>query len=231
MSFRDNIVYIDEHFMVINKPANLVMHHGIENTNSTLQDLITANFDQYKSLPRSGIINRLDKDTTGLIVASQSLEIFNDIKAQFEKKTAKRLYLALVHGCPSKNAGYYCSYLKHDHKNRKIQSSLFFKEGYVKAETYYHVIKRYKYYSLIEFQLLTGKTHQIRVHAQKLKMDIVGDQTYSSRKYSIIKRQLLHAHTLVLCVHGEEMCFNGTMPNDMQFIIDQLNHDNEFKLS
>lgn len=206
------VVYEDDSLIVVNKPAGLVVHPAAGNYNNTLLNGLLYRYPELSNIPRAGIVHRLDKDTTGLMVVARTLPAHADLVAQLQERTVSRHYHALVHGVMT--AGNTIESLIGRHpKNRQKQAVLAL--GGKEAITHYRVEERYSHHTLIRCELETGRTHQIRVHMAHAGYPLVGDPLYGGRpkipkgaSQSLIHalqtfgRQALHAFRLGL-VHPE----------------------------
>jgi len=230
-----DIVFEDDAMLVINKPAGLVVHPGAGNLTGTLVNGLLAHDEQQKNLPRAGIVHRLDKDTTGLMMVAKTLESYTALVNQLQAREVKREYLALVStdviagGTIEGNIG------RHP-RDRKRMTVLTMGGGKT-AITHYVVEQRLFHHTLLRVNLETGRTHQIRVHLSWKHMPIVGDRVYGGRprvpanldediriKIQRMNRQSLHATRLTL-IHpstGEEISWEAPMPKGMQKLVDSL---------
>jgi 23S rRNA pseudouridine1911/1915/1917 synthase len=237
-----NIVYEDDDLLVINKPAGLVVHPGHGNYSGTLVNALAY---RYKDLPlyggddpRPGLVHRIDKNTTGLLVVAKTEMAKNHLAAQFFNKTTKRKYNAIVWGNLKEDEGTIEGNIGRSLKNRQVFTV--FPEGdYGKpAVTHYKVIEKLGYVNLVECVLETGRTHQIRVHMRYIGHPLFNDDNYGGDKilkgttftkykqfvencFKILPRQALHAKLLGF-VHprtGEEMIFDSELPEDMTQVI------------
>ena len=230
-----NIVFEDEHMMVINKPAGLVVHPGAGNLTGTLVNgLLAHNIDQ-RNLPRAGIVHRLDKDTTGLMMIAKTLESYTNLVNQLQEREVKREYLALVSTDVIAGATIEGNIGRHA-RDRKRMTVLTMGGG-KPAITHYRVEKKLFHHTLLRVNLETGRTHQIRVHLSWKHMPIVGDRVYGGRPrvpanldenirntLQRMTRQALHATRLTL-KHpetGEEVAWEAPMPKKMQSLVDSL---------
>lgn len=220
-----DVRYEDHDVIVINKPKGMVVHPAAGNQTGTLvngllyhcQDLSGIN-----GVLRPGIVHRIDKDTTGLLIVAKNDEAHQSLAQQLQSKTVNRLYYALVHGVLEHDYGTIDAPIGRDPKDRQKMcvTSLNSKQ----AITHFKVIERFKNYTLVECQLETGRTHQIRVHMQYIKHPVVGDPKYSYRKTMDCNGQLLHAHQLTF-VHpktNETMVVDAPLPDDFAAILEQL---------
>ncbi len=228
------ILHEDESLIIINKPAGLIVHPGAGNPNHTLVNAL-LNFDEnLDAIPRAGIIHRLDKDTTGVLVVARTLEAHTSLVDQLQKRDIKRQYQAIV--CGQLTSGGSIENKMGRHPKQRIKMAVT-NNGKI-ATTHYRILKKYQHYTHLHVQLETGRTHQIRVHMSHIKHPIVGDPVYGNNK-SIRKgvdsslrdfilnfnRQALHAFSLEL-THPEskqEMKFIAELPNDIKSLIDALN--------
>lgn len=230
-----NILHEDEALIVINKPAGLIVHPGAGNPNHTLVNAL-LNFDEdLDAIPRAGIIHRLDKDTTGVLVVARTLESHTYLVDQLQKRHIKREYQAIV--CGQLTSGGSIENKMGRHPKQRIKMAVT-NNGKI-ATTHYRIIKKYQHYTHLHVQLETGRTHQIRVHMSHIKHPIVGDPVYGNNK-SIRKgvdsslrdfilnfnRQALHAFSLDLThpVSKQEMKFIAELPDDIESLIDALNN-------
>lgn len=220
------IVYEDDDLAVVNKPQGLTVHAGNGTGKDTLVGALLFRLDHLSGVGgklRPGIVHRIDKNTSGLLVVAKNDAAHLSLSAQIAKKTCKRKYFALLEGELKTETGRIETYIARDPKHRtlyKVSAS----EGR-KAVTDYRVIERFEGYTLAEFSLQTGRTHQIRVHAKYLGHPVVGDPEYGyiKQKFSL-KGQLLHAHELTF-VHpktGETMTFTAPLPDHFEAVLIKL---------
>lgn len=223
-----NIIYEDDYLMVINKPRDLVVHPGNGNLDGTLLNAVLYHHPDAQYLSRGGIVHRLDKDTTGLMVVAKTETVQLNLVKQLESRTVSRIYRAIVHGHPQKN-GIINKNIGRDNRNR-IKMTVVELGGRPSA-TNYRVIEYFNDFSYIECKLETGRTHQIRVHLKALKHPIVGDPLYGSHKTNFeehivdainsLDRQALHALKLSFIhpITGKKMEFRSKIPADMRFLL------------
>ncbi|MEY3208684.1 MAG: hypothetical protein RL064_715 [Bacteroidota bacterium] len=239
-----NIMYEDDAVMVINKPSNMVVHPGIGNYTGTLLNgvayhLLSLNPELTEDvLPRFGLVHRIDKNTTGLIVLAKTPEAASHLAKQFFNHTVDRKYVALVWGDVAEDAGRIEAHIARHKQNRKMFDA--YPEGEIgkHAITHYKVIEKYNYVSLVSCILETGRTHQIRVHMKHIGHTLFNDWEYGGDRilkgtiytkykqfvdncFEACPRCALHAATLGF-IHpttGEKMTFESDLPADMQAVI------------
>jgi 23S rRNA pseudouridine1911/1915/1917 synthase len=239
-----DVVYEDNELLVVNKPAGMVVHPGHGNYSGTLINALTFHFDNLpnNSSERPGLVHRIDKDTSGLLVVAKTEEAMAHLSNQFAEKTSEREYIALVWGNVEDDEGTVEGNIGRHPKNR-LQNTVFFDDEADKgkaAVTHYKVLERFGYVTLVSCKLETGRTHQIRVHMKHIGHTLFNDERYGGElilkgttftKYKqfvdncfkILPRQALHAKTLGF-VHpktGEFMRFTSDIPEDMQLCIEK----------
>ena len=234
-----DIVYQDEDLLVINKPAGLVVHPAAGHADGTLLNGL-LNFDErLNSLPRAGIVHRLDRDTTGLMVVARSLEAHQSLVAQLQDKSLFRQYEAIAVGVMT-GGGKVDKPIGRHPVDRKRQAVV--QEGGKEAVTHYRLLDRYRAHTRIKVQLETGRTHQIRVHMAHVHYPLVGDPLYGGRlkqpagaseelrqALRRFPRQALHARKLGM-IHpasGEYCEFEAPIPDDLQQLITILEQDRD----
>lgn len=196
-----NVLYEDDHILVINKPKNTVVHPSAGHKSGTLVNALLAHCQYLSGIngeERPGIVHRLDKDTTGALIIAKSDHAHHHLQAQIQAKTAQRIYLGVVWGGPTEVTGRIDAPIGRHPIDRKKMAVLMSAQAR-SAVTKWQVLERLGHYTLIQFQLETGRTHQIRVHAAYMKWPLVGDPDYSSLKKTPIKLngQALHAWKLI----------------------------------
>lgn len=226
-----DIIYEDDDVVVLNKARGMVVHPAPGNYTGTLVNALLyhcSNLSGINSAIRPGIVHRLDKDTSGIMIVAKNDAAHISLSQQIQSKTAVRTYLAVVRGNIKTDSGTIETQIARDKTDRKKMSVV--KEGGRDAITDYEVLERFGKYTLVSCKLRTGRTHQIRVHMEYLGYPLVGDPKYSPMKTPFgIKGQALHSHTLEF-THprtGERMKFEAPLPEDMHKIITRL-HNGQF---
>lgn len=226
-----DIIYEDDDVVVLNKARGMVVHPAPGNYTGTLVNALLyhcSNLSGINSAIRPGIVHRLDKDTSGIMIVAKNDAAHISLSQQIQSKTAVRTYLAVVRGNIKTDNGTIETQIARDKTDRKKMAVV--KEGGRDAITDYEVLERFGKYTLVRCKLRTGRTHQIRVHMEYLGYPLVGDPKYSPMKTPFgIKGQALHSHTLEF-THprtGERMKFEAPLPEDMYKIITRL-HNGQF---
>lgn len=222
-----DIIYEDEDIAVINKPQGMTVHMGNGNTEGTLVNALLYRLDSLSGINgviRPGIVHRIDKDTSGLLVVAKNDKAHLSLSEQISQKTCKRTYLALLEGNLKTDGGTVTTYIGR-HPQDRIKMAVVPPDKGKIAVTDYTVIKRFSGYTLCRFDLKTGRTHQIRVHAKYLGHPVVGDPVYGFKKQKFkLNGQLLHAWRLSL-VHpsdGREMNFEAPVPVYFTDVLNKL---------
>ena len=222
-----NIVYEDEHLMIINKPSGLVVHPGSGNYDNTLVNGLmhyTNNLSDINGEERPGIVHRIDKDTSGLIMVAKTNETHAILTEYFKNKDVKREYLALITGVFPHETATIDAPIGRDPKDRKKMTVT--ADNSKEAVTHLKVIKRYKEHTLVSLKLETGRTHQIRVHMKYIGYPVFNDPVYTNKKTTEFG-QFLHSHKMefVHPITKENMYFECPMPEEMQEFINSLETD------
>jgi 23S rRNA pseudouridine1911/1915/1917 synthase len=230
-----DILFEDDTIIVLNKPAGLVTHPGSGNWSGTLLNALLHHAPQVANVPRAGIVHRLDKDTTGLLVVAKTLQAQTDLVRQLQARSVKREYMAVVEGTMLSDGTVEAPIGRHPQQRIKMAVVGSGKE----AITHYKIIERMPYHTLVQCNLETGRTHQIRVHMQYIGFGLVGDATYGGKQrtykakedddkikaaLSVFARQALHAARLAL-IHpktGELVSWEAPMPADMVEMLNVL---------
>ena len=222
-----DIIYEDDQSIVINKPAGMVVHPAAGHETGTLVHAVLAHCDDLKGFGgeiRPGVVHRLDRDTSGIIVMAKNEKAHIFLQEQFKSRSINKRYLALVDGAPPTPTGRVEAPIGRDPLHRQQMAILTPDKGR-EAITEYLTRKSYPKHTLIEAHPLTGRTHQIRVHMAFLKCPIVGDVLYGRRKQSIeLSRHFLHAYrlTIILPGHTDPMTFEAPLPDELQSVLDSL---------
>ena len=220
-----DIVYEDEDLLVVNKPAGMVVHPAIGHYHGTLVNALlgrSAKLSGIGGVQKPGIVHRLDKGTSGLLIVAKTDRAHQKLSKQFKNKTTRRVYIALVKGVVVFDNGVVelpIGRSRHDRKKMAVKSG---DEEGKDAKTSYTVLKRFKDTTLVELRLGTGRTHQIRVHMAHIGHPIIGDADYGTVS-AAIDRPALHARTIgfVHPVTKEYMEFTSDVPKDMKRAIEQ----------
>lgn len=220
------IVFEDDELIVVDKPAGLVVHPGNGNASGTLMNALLHHAPTLAQVPRAGIVHRLDKDTSGLLVVAKTLTAQTDLVRQLQARTVKRYYLAVAHGQVSRDGMVDAALGRHPVQRTKMA---IVKGGGREARTHYFVRERFAKASMLECHLDTGRTHQIRVHMTSIGHPLVGDPVYGKTKSSdprldSFPRQALHAWQLSL-THPKsrvEVAWEAPLPQDFQELLAHL---------
>lgn len=222
-----DIIYEDEYLVVVNKPADMIVHPAGKIRSGTLVNALLYycrdSLSGIGGVIRPGIVHRLDKDTSGLMVAAKNDFAHLNLSRQIKDHQVTKKYLALVHGNMRDDSGIIDAPIGRSLRNRKKMAVIEGKSR--KAITQFKVLRRFSGYTLIEATLRTGRTHQLRVHLAFIGYPIVGDQLYTNRKQGLnIRRQALHSRTLgfVHPLSKKYMEFSVPLPQDIQELIDYL---------
>lgn len=220
-----DIIYQDEDVAVINKAQGVTVHAGGGTKGNTLVNALLYHLDSLSGINgvlRPGIVHRIDKDTSGLLVVAKNDRAHVSLASQIEKKTCRREYIALLEGVVKEDKGRIETFIGRSDKDRKLMAVT--KTGR-KAATNYEVIKRYKEFTLCRFILETGRTHQIRVHAKYMGHPVVGDKAYGFKKQKFaLEGQLLHAYKLTF-THpstGETVSFTAPLPDYFERVLKSI---------
>jgi len=231
-----DIVYEDDSLIVINKPVGLVVHPGAGNADCTMLNALLHHAPELQSLPRAGIIHRLDKDTSGLLVIAKTQQALRNLSLQMKKRTILREYQAIVHGSFI-SGGVVDAPIDRHPLDRKRMGVV---ETGKPAITHYRIAEKYRAHTRLTVRLETGRTHQIRVHMAYIQHPIVGDCTYGTRVQLAkgltpaliqhlrqFRHQALHAFALGLVhpVTQENVRWEAPLPNDMKELINTLRVD------
>ncbi len=233
-----NVVYEDEALLVINKPAGLVVHPAAGHHEGTLLNALLYHAPELQNVPRAGIVHRLDKDTTGLMVVAKTLEAQTKLVEQLQARTVSRIYEAIVNGVVTSGGTVDAPISRHGVQRQKMAVV---SDG-KKAVTHYRVLERFRAYTHVRVQLETGRTHQIRVHMGHINFPLLGDPVYGGRfrippatnptliqSLKDFPRQALHARFLELehPVTGKKIRWESELPEDMVWMLSLLRQDSE----
>ena len=234
-----DILHEDAHLIVINKPAGMLVHPASGVNTGTLVNALLAHSTRLSSIggvERPGIVHRLDKDTSGLLVVARTDEVHRELSSQLAARRMTRRYIAVVCGTPANASGTINAQIARSRRDRRRMTTVG-EDGRL-AVTHYEVAESYDKFALLRLRLETGRFHQIRVHLRHIGHPVVGDAVYGSAKRAMhdaetsrvkqalsqLKRQALHAHTLefVHPITTERLAFSALMPADMQRLVDAL---------
>ncbi|MEL6877117.1 MAG: RluA family pseudouridine synthase [Pseudomonadota bacterium] len=236
-----DVAFEDEHLIVVNKPAGMVVHPAAGNPDGTLVNALlhhcSGQLSGIGGVARPGIVHRIDKDTSGLLVVAKSDAAHEGLARQFADHSLHRRYLAICGGHPSPKEGTIAERIGRSDTNRKKMAVLDKKASRGKhAVTHYKVLKRFESSALIECRLETGRTHQVRVHCASIGHALLGDPLYGKTPKPLkfllqsqqFTRQALHAAELGFLhpISGENMRFSADLPEDMRELIDELERFN-----
>lgn len=219
------ILYEDDQVAVIDKPAGMVVHPAAGHMSGTLVNAILARWSQigtFSEPERAGIVHRLDKETSGVIVVAKTEEALNDLREQFKERTIRKRYVTLVEGVPSTPDGLIDAPIGRDPNQRKRMTVT--PDGR-QAVSEFHVLDHYADHTLMEVLPKTGRTHQIRVHLAFIGCPVVGDTVYGRRKQRIkMKRHFLHAASITFDLPGsiETITVESPLPVGLQDVLNKL---------
>ncbi len=220
-----DIRYEDSDVIVINKPRGMVVHPANGNQRDTLVNALLYHCKDLSGINgvlRPGIVHRIDKDTTGLLIVAKNDEAHRSLSQQLSQKSVSRLYYALVHGTFAHEYGVIDAPIGRDESDR--QKMAVTEKNSKDARTHFKVVERFEGYTLVECRLETGRTHQIRVHMRYIEHPVVGDEKYGYRKTMKTGGQLLHAHRLTF-LHPrtqQPIVVEAPLPADFQRVLDEL---------
>ncbi|MBO0482339.1 RluA family pseudouridine synthase [Candidatus Enterococcus courvalinii] len=218
------IVYEDEDVAVINKPQGMVVHPSAGHSHGTLVNALMYHVKDLSSINgviRPGIVHRIDKDTSGLLMVAKNDQAHESLAKQLKDKTSLRKYVALVHGEISHDKGTINAPIGRSKVNRKMQAV---REDGKSAVTHFTVLERFEGFTLVELKLETGRTHQIRVHMQYIGFPLAGDPVYGPKKTLPGNGQFLHAQMLGFThpVTDQEMVFEAPLPEVFEKTLEKL---------
>ncbi len=235
------LCYEDADLLVINKPAGLVVHPAAGNRDGTLVNALLHRRPELAGLPRAGLVHRLDKDTTGLLVVARSLPAHTALVAQLQARTIEREYLAVVNGLPVAGGMVDAPVGRHPVDRQRMAVT----PGGRPAITHYRIVRRFRAHTLLRVKLETGRTHQIRVHMAHVRLPLLGDPVYGGRlqippgasprcieAIQQFRRQALHAERLALThpLRGERLEWRAEVPPDLAELLAALAEDAKYGL-
>ncbi len=231
-----DIRYEDADLLIVDKPAGLVTHPAAGNRDGTLVNALLHHYPELANLPRAGLVHRLDKDTTGLLVVARSLRAHTALVEQLQTRRIEREYLAVVNGLPVAGGTVDASIGRHPVDRQRMAVTTRGKP----AVTHYRVLRRFRAHTLLRVRLETGRTHQIRVHMAHIRLPLLGDPVYGGRPrlpplasprcieaIQNLRRQALHAERLALThpVTGERLEWRAEIPADLAELLAVLRED------
>jgi 23S rRNA pseudouridine1911/1915/1917 synthase len=219
-----DVIYEDEDVIVVVKPAGMVVHPSCGHSKGTLAGAILARYPDLAGVGerlRPGIVHRLDKDTSGLVVVAKNEEALRNLREQFKRREVKKTYIALVEGKLEPERGAIEAPIGRDPRHRKRMAVV---RGGRHSLTLYNVVEYFDEHTLLEVEPKTGRTHQVRVHLSFIGHPLVGDPIYGFRKQRLkVSRQFLHAGTLGFRLpSGEYVEFEAELPEDLKKVLDGL---------
>jgi 23S rRNA pseudouridine1911/1915/1917 synthase len=220
-----DIIYEDNDIIVINKNSDRVVHPAPGHHNDTIVNALLAHADDLSAIngiKRPGIVHRLDKDTSGLLIAAKNDRAHKDLAKQFKNREVDKYYLALLDGILPYKKGKIDAPIGRDPNHRKKMAVR--KRKSKKAVSRFKILETFKEHTLVEVKIETGRTHQIRVHFSYLGYPVTGDKRYGSKNKPGAERQLLHAKKLIIRhpKTGEKMTFEADLKDDFRLILDKL---------
>ncbi len=225
-----DIIYEDADCLILNKPPGMVVHPSVGHNHGTLVHAILGYAPDLKGIgeeKRPGVVHRLDKDTSGLIIFAKHDKAHQWLQNQFKDRKVKKTYLAITDGAPPTPDGRIEAGIGRDPKNRQRMAVLPDTKSR-KAVTLYHELERYRAHTYLELQPITGRTHQIRVHLAFIGAPVLGDRVYGRRKISLpVPRQMLHAARLELKLLGKRKAgaFTAPLPQDFEDALSRLRNE------
>jgi 23S rRNA pseudouridine1911/1915/1917 synthase len=242
-----NIVFEDEYLLVVNKPAGMVVHPAYQNWSGTLVNALAYHFKELPHMPdnegRPGLVHRIDKDTSGLLVIAKTEATITHLAKQFFDHSIERTYQAIVWGVPSPEAGTINVNVGRSLKDRRLTTAFPKGDFGRTAITHYKLLKDYRYVSLIECKLETGRTHQIRAHMKYIGHPLFNDEMYGGNQvmkgtiftkykqfvencFRMIPRQALHAKSLGFMhpISGKRLHFDSELPDDFKQVLEKWEH-------
>lgn len=226
-----DVIFENDDLLVVNKPAGMVVHPAAGHSSGTLVNAVLGHDPEIEGIggeERPGVVHRLDKYTSGLILLAKNERAHRWLQDQFRLRQVEKTYLALVDGKPPTPSGRVEAHIGRDPKNRKRMAILSASKGR-EAISEYKTLASFKNHTLLEFHPLTGRTHQIRLHCAFLKCPIVGDEVYGRKTSTIpLARHFLHAIRLKIVLPGETAArtFEADLPSELKGVLEQMRKDN-----
>lgn len=234
------IIFENKDVIVINKPAGVLAQTAMSSSSPSVTDFLKNHYPKICEVGenelRFGIVHRLDKDTSGVMIAAKNNETFNFLKSQFKERRAQKTYLALVYGEVKPKKGSVNLKIGRSKTNPNMQTVIdSSKKESIKSRealTIYRTLKNYNGFTLLEVQPKTGRMHQIRVHLKAIGHPVVGDKKYFFKKNALLEpkidRQFLHARKLEICIsEGKKMTFESELPQDLSLFLDKIQQNPE----
>lgn len=229
---RIEIIKDTDDYIVINKPAGLIMHQASDATEPTVVDWFLRQYSLARSVgedpERPGIIHRLDKEVSGLVVLAKRQTMFDNVKQQFQQRTIKKKYIALVHGAGLPDEGNINFLIERSSQGHKMAAKPLSQTGKT-AISMFTVKERFHNYTLVEVQIKTGRTHQIRAHFSAYGHPVVGDDLYASKKIRLLNKKLNLGRIFLVAVelaftdlHGEQQAFSIPLPKELTVTLEKL---------
>lgn len=222
-----DIIFENDDVLVINKPADMVVHPAAGHATGTLVNAVLAHAPELEGIggeKRPGVVHRLDKDTSGVLIFAKNDPAHQHLQAQFQARTVKKRYVTLVDGAPPTAEGRIETPIGRDPRNRKKMAVVSPRKGR-ESITEYFTMEAFEHHTLLNVHLITGRTHQIRVHLAYLNCPIVGDTVYGRRKSTMrMKRQFLHAAEMEIILPGETepRHFEAPLPSSLTHVLNLL---------
>ena len=222
-----DIIFENDDLLLVNKPAGMVVHPSVGHYTGTLVHAALGHSPDMEGVGgevRPGVVHRLDKDTSGLILLAKNDAAHQQLQRQFKDRSVEKVYLALVDGRPPTPSGRIEAAIGRDPRHRKRMAVVHAEKGR-EAITIYHTIESFSEHSLLEVHPKTGRTHQIRVHLAFINCPVVGDREYGRRRPTLpIERQFLHAASLTIRLPGEatSSSFETSLPSELEVVLDDL---------
>jgi 23S rRNA pseudouridine1911/1915/1917 synthase len=222
-----DIIFENDDLMVVNKPAGMVVHPAAGHERGTLVHAALAHAPEMEGIggeKRPGVVHRLDKDTSGIILLAKNDQAHRWLQDQFRLRKTIKIYIALVDGKPPTPSGRIEAAVGRDSTHRQLMAVRGIKKGR-EAVSEYRTLETFREHTLLEVHPLTGRTHQIRVHLKFIGCPVAGDRVYGHRHLTIeLKRQFLHASRLTILLPGEAepRIFEAALPNDLELVLDRL---------